>query len=71
MNLIEDWRRILRYAWSLRLAILAGAFSAAEAILPLFTDAMPRGVFAMLSALAAIGSAVARVIPQPKMRSRM
>ena len=70
MNLINDWRRTLRYAWSLRLVMLAAALSAAEVVLPLFVDAMPRGVFAGLSLLAAIGGAVARVVAQPKMERR-
>jgi hypothetical protein len=70
MNLTSDWRRVARYAWSLRLAALAGAFSAAEIVLPLFVDAMPRGVFAGLSLLSAVGGAVARVVAQPRMERR-
>lgn len=70
MNLINDWRRTLRYAWSLRLVMLAAALSAAEVVLPLFVDAMPRGIFAGLSMAAAIGGAVARVVAQPKMERR-
>lgn len=70
MNLINDWRRTLRYAWSLRLVMLAAALSAAEVVLPLFVDAMPRGVFAGLSLLAAVGGAVARVVAQPRMERR-
>lgn len=70
MNLIDDWKRTLRHAWSLRLAALAGAFSATEVILPLFMDTMPRGIFAGLSMAAAIGGAVARVVAQPKMERR-
>ena len=70
MNLSADWRRIAKHAWSLRLAALAAAFSATEAILPQFMDTMPRGIFASLSMLAAIGGAVARVIAQPKMERR-
>lgn len=70
MNLTSDWRRTLRFAWSLRLAVLAGIFSAAEVILPLFMDTMPRGIFAGLSMAAAIGGAVARVVAQPRMERR-
>lgn len=70
MNLINDWRRTLRYAWSLRLVMLAAALSAAEVVLPLFVDAMPRGIFAGLSMAAAIGGAVARVVAQPRMERR-
>lgn len=70
MNLTSDWRRIARYAWSLRLAALAAVLSGVEVVLPLFVDAMPRGVFAGLSLLAAVGGAVARVVAQPRMERR-
>lgn len=70
MNLIVEWKHVLRHAWSLRLAAIAGLFSGAEAILPLFVDAVPRGVFAGLSMIAALGSSVSRVIDQPKMERR-
>ena len=70
MNLISEWKHILKHAWSFRLAIVAGLFSGAEVILPLFVDALPRGVFAGASLLAAVGSAVSRVVDQPKMERR-
>ncbi len=70
MNLIPDWRRVLRKAWSLRLMVLAAVLSGVEVVLPLFVDAMPRGVFAGLSLLTAVGGAVARVVAQPKMERR-
>jgi len=65
--LIYGWRKVLRKAWSVRLAILSGAFSAAEVVLPMFSDALPRGAFALLSVLAGVGSAVSRVVAQPEM----
>lgn len=70
MSLTPNWRRILRHAWSLRLVALAAVLSAAEVVLPLFMDTMPRGIFAGLSLLAATGGAVARVVAQPKMERR-
>ncbi len=70
MNLISEWKHVLRHAWSLRLAAVAGLFSGAEVVLPLFVDALPRGVFAGLSVCAAVGSAVSRVVDQPKMERR-
>ena len=66
MKLYDDWRRILRKAWSIRLAALAGLFSGAEVILPLFADAVPRNVFALLSFVAVVGAVVARLVAQPK-----
>lgn len=70
MTLIPDWRRTLRHAWSLRLVALAAALSAVEVILPMFVDIMPRGLFAGLSLLAAVGGAVARIVAQPAAERR-
>lgn len=64
MTLTNDWKRIIRKAWSMRLALLAGLLSAAETILPVFEDAIPRGLFAGLSVLAITGAMVARVVVQ-------
>lgn len=70
MQLLPDWRRVLRQAWSVRLVVLSGLFAGAEMALPLFMDSMPRNLFAGLSMVAAIGGAVARVVAQPKMERR-
>lgn len=70
MNLIPDWKRIIRRAWSVRLVMLSGVLAGAEVVLPLFVDAMPRNVFALLSMAAAVGGTVARVVAQPKMERR-
>lgn len=68
MNLIEDWRKTLRKAWSVRLIALAGLLSGCEVILPMYSDVIPRGVFAVLTILVAVGAMVARVVVQKKMR---
>ncbi len=49
MRLDKDWKDIVKKAWSIRLILLAGVLSGAEVILPLFQDAFPRGIFAVLS----------------------
>jgi len=64
----EDWRRILRRAWSIRLIILSGTLTGLEVALPLFSDAVPRGVFAGCSALTSIAALGARVIVQQGMK---
>lgn len=68
MTLIPDWRKVLRKAWSVRLALLAAALGGVEIALPLFSDAVPRHVFLGLSVLVTMGAAVARIVAQPKMR---
>jgi len=65
--LVDDWRRVLRRAWSIRLALLAALFTAAEVIVPLFGDVLPRGVFVLLAFGASMGGAVARIVAQPRM----
>ncbi len=65
--LIWNWKTVLKKAWSLRLALVAGLFSAAEAILPLFMADLPRGLFAVLSAITIVASAVSRLVAQKDM----
>lgn len=66
MRLKPNWQAIFRKAWSIRLAALAGLFSGAEVILPLFVDSMPRSVFALLSLIAVAGVVWTRLLDQPK-----
>lgn len=69
--LLDDWRRVLRRAWSIRFSLLAAAFTAAEVVVPLFgdvlLDVMPRGAFVLLAFAASIGATVARIVAQPDM----
>lgn len=64
MNLLQDWRAIVRRAWSVRLMVLAFLLTAAEVILPLYADDLPRGLFAVLSGLAVAGAFIARLVAQ-------
>lgn len=70
MNLLDDWKLILKRAWSIRMIILSVALSAAEVIIPLFSDMLPRNTFTVLAVLAAVGGAAARVIQQPSMAQK-
>ena len=65
-RLVWNWREILRYAWSIRLIILAGLLSGAEVALPLIQSvlAVPPGIFAGLSFAATAGAFVARIVAQ-------
>lgn len=69
--LLDDWRRVLRRAWSIRFSLLAAAFTAAEVVVPLFgdvlLDVMPRGAFVLLAFAASIGATLARIVAQPEM----
>lgn len=65
--LIQDWPCVLRRAWSIRLSLLAAAFTAAEVVVPLFGDMLPRGAFVLLAFSASIGATVSRIVAQPEM----
>ena len=66
MNLrpYDNWKDILKKAWSIRFIILAGLLSGAEVILPFFADSIPRGVFAALTLIAVAGAFISRLVVQ-------
>jgi len=65
--LLGNWPRVLRRAWSIRFSLLAAAFAAAEMVVPLFSDVLPRSLFVLLAFAASIGATVARIVAQPEM----
>jgi hypothetical protein len=70
IQLVADVRRVLRHAWSIRLIVLAGLFSALEAGIPFFTDnpPLPRGVFALLSVFVSGAAFYFRIVSQREFR---
>lgn len=64
MNIVDDAKTILLKAWSVRLALLGAAFSAAEVALPYFDAFIPEHTMAILAVIASAGAAIARVIQQ-------
>ena len=64
MKLLPNWRDLIRKAWSLRLMLLAAILSGVEIVLPFFSEALPRGIFAVLSFFAVAGAFVARILAQ-------
>ena len=67
MTLHDNWRTLVRKAWSVRLMVLAFLFTMAEVMLPFFSDAVPPKLFAVLSGLAVAGAFVSRLIAQKDM----
>lgn len=63
-KLLPNWRDILKHAWSVRFMVLAGVLSGVEAVLPLFSDVLPRGLFALLTVLVIAGAMIARLLIQ-------
>lgn len=63
-RLIPEWRAVLNKAWSVKFSLLAGLLGAAEVALPIFSDSIPRGLFASASALVALLTPLTRVLAQ-------
>jgi len=64
MQVKDDWRDVVRKAWSIRFMVLAFVLTMAEVMLPFFSDAVPPRTFALLSGLAVAGAFVARLMAQ-------
>lgn len=64
MILYDNWRDILRQAWSIRFIALAFGFTVAEIALPFFSDAFPPRVFGLLSGVSAAAAFVSRLVAQ-------
>ena len=65
MKLDHNWKLTLRHAWSVRWIGLAAVLTGIEVILPLFSDAVPRNLFAVLSFCATVAAMLARILTQP------
>ena len=64
MTFKDDWRDVVRKAWSVKFMVLAFVLTMAEVMLPFFSDAVPPRMFAVLSGLAVAGAFVARLMAQ-------
>lgn len=69
----EDWRKILRYSWSVRFIVLAGVFSGCQIALPVFKPFwdVPPEVFAGLMFVSTCAAVVARILAQKQIYSRV
>ena len=67
-HLIDDWKRVLRFSWSIRLIAIAGLFAGCEVALPLVALkwVIPPGLFAALSGFFAAASLISRLLAQRK-----
>lgn len=66
MQLIEDWKTKFPKLWSVRLSILAGVLSSAEAGVEIWLTGKPAMV-ALLVALVSFGAAFSRIVSQPNL----
>lgn len=63
-TLTWNWRSILIHAWSIKLNLLAAILTGVEVVLPLYSDSVPRGIFAALSFVVVILAMWARIVVQ-------
>lgn len=69
-KIVANWRAVLVHAWSIRLIILAGVFSALEVVFAVFADnpPIPRGAFAGLSGSVSLAAFYFRFVSQKELR---
>jgi hypothetical protein len=63
-ELASNWKTILTKAWSIRFILLAGFFTAAEITLPLLSNKIPEGGFALATFFAVAGAFISRIVAQ-------
>jgi hypothetical protein len=66
MNLLPDWRDIVKRAWSVRLMVLAFVATLAEALWPLFAPEFEFRFAGVVSAVLIAAAFVARLMAQQK-----
>lgn len=66
MTLHEEWRWIVRKAWSFRLILLAAVLSGLEVVMPLVQSDVQAKVFGLASFVVTAAALVARVVAQQK-----
>lgn len=70
--LLQNYRQIMRKAWSFRLIILSGLLSGIEVAMPVLREAIeplqvvPTGTFALATILTTAAAGIARIVAQPK-----
>lgn len=67
MKLVPDWKKVLKRAWSVRLASVAAVLGGLEVAMQQLQPSFPSGRFAMAAALVSAAAALARVVAQTKM----
>ncbi|MBR1173903.1 hypothetical protein JQ617_08055 [Bradyrhizobium sp. KB893862 SZCCT0404] len=65
-ELIADWQWVLKRSWSVRFMVIAALLSGAETVVPLLSDKIPHGPFAILSFLVTSAAFVARFVAQSR-----
>lgn len=65
MQLIEDWDRVLKRAWSIKFTAISIVLSGAEVVVQIWQPAhIPNGLFAGLAGMVSVGAGIARLLAQ-------
>lgn len=66
MKIVENWGKVLRYAWSIRLIILAALLQVAELVVALIPQfwMIPPFLFLALSIITTFAAFIARFVAQ-------
>lgn len=62
--LYQNWKEIIRKAWSIRFMAIAAILSACEIVLPMYEDTIPKNLFASLSFFFVAAAFISRIIAQ-------
>lgn len=65
-RLVADWQWVLKRSWSVRFMVLAALLSGCEVVLPLYSDLIAHGVFAVLSFIVTAAAFIARFVAQSR-----
>ncbi|HEV2502318.1 MAG TPA: hypothetical protein VGV39_04550 [Mesorhizobium sp.] len=70
MRLVTNWRAVLRYAWTVRLALLAAILNGLAITVSIITGALPVPPLwlAALNGLLAVALSVVRIIEQANLK---
>lgn len=64
MKLYDNWKTIVKEAWSIRFMMIAIICECAQVVLPIYTDRIPENIFTVLTILAVAGGIISRTIYQ-------
>lgn len=64
MKLYDNWKLIVKKAWSIRFIAAAGFFTASEQVVPLFVESIPQKVYAALIMICVMLAFISRIVAQ-------
>lgn len=64
MKLVDDWKPLLKKAWSLRLIAISVVLMGVDTAMPFFAPEHPSRAFAYSAMVVSIFASIARLMPQ-------